>query len=274
MRSWLPVAVICAILVIAVGKTMFKAQSEQVPGPRPGHVPDLGAMATLHAVRPAFQVRTPRPLSVGRRVAVWAALNHAVVARRAPTPDADPIVRLDAATPEGPTNIVLVLRQHLAVDGSIWDLVRLPILPNGTTGWLPRSALNGYNFVTAHLYVELRPRRLELTRGGRVVFTAPIGIGRAGTPTPTGQFYIRDRLTRYASPFYGPIAFGTSARSPVLTDWPAGGYIGIHGTNRPGRLPGAVSHGCVRLRNSDIRRLAALMPVGTPVTIVQQKGPT
>ena len=74
-------------------------------------------------------------------------------------------------------------------------------------------------------------------------------------------------MTRYASPFYGPVAFGTSARSSVLTDWPASGFVGIHGTNRPELLPGRVSHGCIRLRNEDIRELARLMPIGTPITI-------
>ena len=66
---------------------------------------------------------------------------------------------------------------------------------------------------------------------------------------------------------YGPIAFGTNARSTFLTDWPGGGYIGIHGTNAPELLPGRVSHGCVRMRNEDILALSRLMPVGTPVTI-------
>ena len=69
------------------------------------------------------------------------------------------------------------------------------------------------------------------------------------------------------SPLYGSVAFGTSARSAVLTDWPGGGFIGIHGTDRPEILPGRVSHGCIRLRNRDIVRLARLMPVGTPVRI-------
>ncbi|MFN2627549.1 MAG: L,D-transpeptidase [Gaiellaceae bacterium] len=77
----------------------------------------------------------------------------------------------------------------------------------------------------------------------------------------------RSELTRYASPFYGPVAFGTSARSAVLTDWPGGGFIGIHGANEPQLIPGRISHGCIRLRNSDIVRLAALLPVGTPLTI-------
>ena len=88
-----------------------------------------------------------------------------------------------------------------------------------------------------------------------------------GSPTPRGRFYVRNKLTRFRNPFYGPIAFGTSARSAILTDWPAGGFIGIHGTNRPDLLPGAVSHGCIRLRNAAIRRLARLMPIGTPLTV-------
>jgi lipoprotein-anchoring transpeptidase ErfK/SrfK len=58
-----------------------------------------------------------------------------------------------------------------------------------------------------------------------------------------------------------------NARSAVLTDWPGGGFIGIHGTDRPDLLPGRISHGCIRLRNTDVVRLDRLMPVGTPVTI-------
>jgi lipoprotein-anchoring transpeptidase ErfK/SrfK len=74
-------------------------------------------------------------------------------------------------------------------------------------------------------------------------------------------------LTGFSDPIYGPLAFGTSARSAVLTDWPAGGFIGIHGTNQPAILPGRVSHGCIRMRNRDILRLSRRMPVGTPLTI-------
>jgi lipoprotein-anchoring transpeptidase ErfK/SrfK len=118
-----------------------------------------------------------------------------------------------------------------------------------------------------HLVVDRVRFRATLFRGGVAVFSAPVGLGQAQWPTPTGQFYIRDVLTRYRSSIYGPIAFGTSARSPVATDWPAGGYIGIHGTDQPRLIPGAISHGCIRMRNADILRLAAVMPVGTPVTV-------
>jgi lipoprotein-anchoring transpeptidase ErfK/SrfK len=72
---------------------------------------------------------------------------------------------------------------------------------------------------------------------------------------------------RYRSKFFGPLAFGTSARSAVLPDWPGGGFVGVHGTDRPDLIPGRVSHGCIRMRNVDIVRLGRLMPVGTPVTI-------
>jgi lipoprotein-anchoring transpeptidase ErfK/SrfK len=53
----------------------------------------------------------------------------------------------------------------------------------------------------------------------------------------------------------------------VLSDWPRGGVIGIHGTDQPQLIPGRVSHGCVRLINAAVTRLYPLVPVGTPITI-------
>jgi lipoprotein-anchoring transpeptidase ErfK/SrfK len=69
------------------------------------------------------------------------------------------------------------------------------------------------------------------------------------------------------STIYGPWAFGTSAYS-VLSDWPGGGVVGIHGTDQPELIPGRPSHGCIRVPNRDIHRLARLMPIGTPVRIL------
>ena len=43
--------------------------------------------------------------------------------------------------------------------------------------------------------------------------------------------------------------------------------IGIHGTNQPGLIPGAVSHGCVRVSNGRIAHLDRVMPLGTPLKI-------
>jgi lipoprotein-anchoring transpeptidase ErfK/SrfK len=121
--------------------------------------------------------------------------------------------------------------------------------------------------VDAKLIVDIGRLTATLLRGGRVVFRARVGVGQARWPTPRGRFYIRNRLTRFAGPTYGPLAFGTSARSAHLTDWPDGGFIGIHGTDHPELIPGRVSHGCIRMRNADIVALGRLMPVGTPLTI-------
>jgi lipoprotein-anchoring transpeptidase ErfK/SrfK len=121
--------------------------------------------------------------------------------------------------------------------------------------------------VRDRLVVDLDGLRLRLLRRGRPEFSARIGP-RPGPPAhPAGEFLVRNRLEGYKSPVYGPIAFGTSARSPTLTDRPAGRFIGIHGTEESALLPGRVSHGGIRLRNADILRLAQLMPIGTPVTV-------
>jgi lipoprotein-anchoring transpeptidase ErfK/SrfK len=211
--------------------------------------------------RPIITAAAPLPHHQTWR---WAQVLRPVAARS--RPGGKVVARLKTHTPEHTVNIVLVTKTAMH-RGRLWVRVRLPVLPNGTQGWIMRSTLSGYTFVDTHLVVSLRHRRLTLWKEGRAIFRAPVGIGAPGTPTPAGQFYIRDRLTGYASPFYGPIAFGTSARSAVLTEWPAGGYIGIHGTNAPKLIPGRPSHGCIRMRDGDLLQLAKLVPIGTPLTI-------
>jgi hypothetical protein len=224
------------------------------------------ALALPVPVKPAFTVPTPRPLRVRAAGALWAPVDRSVAARAAPRPGAPAVARLDLLTPEGTSNLVSVVEEKV-VDGARWLRVRLPVLPNNTTGWVPRGYLGALVPVDTRLVIDLQRLRAALYRRGRLVFEAPVGVGTAQAPTPRGAFYVRDKLTDFASPFYGPIAFGTSARSAVLTDWPDGGYIGIHGTDEPQLIPGRVSHGCIRMRNEDIIRLARLMPVGTPLIV-------
>jgi L,D-transpeptidase catalytic domain len=214
---------------------------------------------------PAFRVRAV-PEQAARTTYRWAPLLHAVRVRVAPSAGARVVALLPARTPEDTSNLVLVVGRRIDALGRVWVRAHLPVLPNNTTGWLPRTSLGGYGVVHTRLVVDLHALTATLLRDGRPVFRAPIGVGTDASPTPSGQFYVRNRLTSLSS-FYGPLAFGTSARSAVLTDWPDGGFIGIHGTDRPDLIPGRISHGCVRLRNQDIVRLGRLMPVGTPVTI-------
>jgi hypothetical protein len=232
--------------------------------PAPESAPRLGGLPAPPA--PALDVPAPTRLERDPDLSMWSVVNRAATARTAPGAGAA-LARVRTRTPEGTDNLVLVRRRARDARGRVWVEARLPVLPNGTTGWVPRDALGGYRTVHTHLIVDRRRATAVLTRGGRRVFRARVGVGLPQWPTPRGRFYIRNKLVRYRSSFYGPLAFGTSARSPVLTDWPDGGFVGIHGTDRPELLPGQVSHGCIRMGNSDIVRLGRLMPVGTPLTI-------
>lgn len=201
-------------------------------------------------------------------VARYAFLNRSVSAFASPDPSSARVARLDLRTEDGTDELVSVLARAVGRDGDEWVRVRLPVRPNGTTGWVPRRALGELRIVHTWLRIDRDRLRITLVRRGARVFTARIGVGRPSWPTPAGTFYIRDRLQgRSMGSIYGPLAFGTSAHSDVLTDWPGGGVIGIHGTDQPQILPGRVSHGCIRLRNPDILRLGRMLPVGTPVSI-------
>jgi L,D-transpeptidase catalytic domain len=216
---------------------------------------------------PAFLVGRPATLADRPHSSWWAPVRHRAIARRAPTLSAEPIARVPRRTPEGTTNVIQVLGRAHGRSGGVWVQVRLPSGARELTGWLERGALSGYGIVNTRLIVDRAGLRATLLRAGLPVFSTVVGVGQPSSPTPAGEFYVRNRLTRYRSPAYGPIAFGTSARSTAVTDWPGGGFVGIHGTDRPELLPGRVSHGCIRMPNRAIRRLGELMPIGTPVTI-------
>jgi hypothetical protein len=218
-------------------------------------------------VAPAFAAPDPRPIRPDKWDSVWSIVERPTAVRARPAPDSKVVGRLSTVTPEGTDNIVLILDRKIGLDDRLWVRVRFPSLPNGAAGWVPRGSLGGYGVVHTRLVIDLGAFSARLYDRGRMVFESSVGIGGPEWPTPAGAFYVRNRLAGFGDPFYGPVAFGISARSSVLTDWPAGGFVGIHGTDRPELVPGRVSHGCVRMRNRDILKLDRLMPVGTPVTI-------
>lgn len=269
-RSHLTLLVSGALLLAGAGGGLLVAQVlADSSAERLGHrTPAASRESLSDPVEPAFVPPAPKPLGSSDFLAWWSPVRRPVAARAFASEGAPVIGRVHTRTPEGTRNIVQVLGRRRAPDGDLWVQARLASLPNGAVGWVPRAALGGYGSVTTRLVVDLGRLTATLYRRGRRVFRADVGVGRLENPTPTGEFYVRNKLRRYANPFYGPVAFGTSARSATLTDWPAGGFVGIHGTNRPELLPGRVSHGCIRLRNDDILALERLMPVGTPVTIL------
>src|SRR5438876_644671 len=221
--------------------------------------------APLAQASPTFQPRFHR--LTDHKIARWAVVLKRAFVHTAPRVAARVVTRLSTYTTDDTQNIVLVLARLRVTPEQTWYRVRLPILPNNSTGWVLRGNLGQLYTVHTHLYVDRKTFTATLKRRGVTIFRTRVGVGKSYWPTPRGQFYIRDKLTNFGDPFYGPIAFGTSARSAVLTDWPGGGFVGVHGTNEPQLIPGHISHGCIRLRNAAILRLARLMPVGTPLTV-------
>lgn len=189
------------------------------------------------------------------QVAVYAAAASTQPVRQLPSPNADgaPAVFLLQAG-QTPRRVQVLL----------------PVRPNGSTGWVDRDQLRLFSN-PYRLTISVSRHRLQEFRGGQLVSTDPVGIGRGVTPTPSGTYYLTE-LLQPPTPNgpYGPYAYGLSAYSPVLTDFAGGpGQIGLHGTDDPAGLGTNVSHGCIRVANTVITRLAQTVPPGTPVAISQ-----
>jgi lipoprotein-anchoring transpeptidase ErfK/SrfK len=255
-RTGLGTAFALAGLVIAAAVAVVMAGASSGPSSAEPTLP----RSPRSALSPKNVPLGPRPTTY------WAPVLAATAARRSPAGPAV-VAEVPARTPEGTANIVLVIGQAERRAGRLWVRTRVPGLPDDVHGWMPRDALGGYTAVHTRLVIDRERLRATLWRDGRRVFRTVVGAGATATPTPRGEFYVRNQLHKYRSPFYGPVAFGTSARSAAASDWPAGGFVGIHGTDRPDLIPGYVSAGCIRMTNRDILRLARLMPVGTPVTV-------
>jgi hypothetical protein len=225
-------------------------------------LPAVGQAARAKRHEPGRQV-----LSHPGYASTWAYLESATDAYAAPSGHARVLGYLGVTTQDN-TSELLSEQQRVRIHGSWWVQVRLPLRPAGQIGWVPQRALGAPQTVHTYVVVSTEKMTLTLYRNGKVIFSTRVGTGKPSTPTPHGQFYIRDRLDGFPpGSIYGPLAFGTSALSNVETDWPGGGVIGIHGTNEPSLIPGHPSHGCIRVPNWEIVKLARLLPIGTPLTI-------
>lgn len=183
-------------------------------------------------------------------------------------PGGEVLARFERLNVNGVRTVFGVRAERVGADcRAEWYHVQLPRKPNGITGWV-RAADVDVATVTTRIVVDLSERRVTLFDEGREVLSARAAIGSAATPTPTGEYYVNQRLvpTDPTGP-YGPGAIGISAFSEVLTGWAQGGPIAIHGTNRPDLIGRAVSNGCLRVRNDLLLELFERTLAGTPVTV-------
>jgi lipoprotein-anchoring transpeptidase ErfK/SrfK len=149
-----------------------------------------------------------------------------------------------------------------------WERVYLPVRPNGSTGWV-RDRQVDLSLTPYRIDVSLSARMVTVWNGFRVIRRERAGVGRSIVPTPAGTYYLVELLQQpNPNGVYGPYAFGLSAFSNVLYSFGGGpGQIGLHGTNQPWSLGTNASHGCIRISNAGITRLARILPLGTPVRI-------
>lgn len=229
----------------------------------------LGLLAAmLLACAPAASARAARSrdkvLSNETTHTTFAEANDAEPIRTAPNLHAHVITMLRFGTPDGFVQTYVLLRKR-QIGNRTWILLRIPMRPNGRVGWVPLAALTSFQYSNMEIVVNRPTRQLTVFRGGRVIYRAPVGVGTPSTPTPGGHFWITESFSSN-DPFYGPWAFGTSDYS-VLSEWPGGGIVGLHGTNQPGLIPGDPSHGCIRLRNPDVMALSHLVSIGTPLWV-------
>jgi lipoprotein-anchoring transpeptidase ErfK/SrfK len=166
--------------------------------------------------------------------------------------------------------VLPVLGHGSDTNGVEWLQVLLPGRPNGHTGWIKRRAtratVTGWQIV-----ITTSSRRVTVYQQGRKIRVFKAIVGKAGTPTPQGHFFVEEVIRLRAGDVGAPFALALSARSDVFQEFAGGpGQIALHGLSNVGGVLGtAVSHGCVRLGNDAMRWLNVRMGPGVPVTITR-----
>jgi lipoprotein-anchoring transpeptidase ErfK/SrfK len=230
-------------------------------------LPALSAPACL-----AAPARAPQPGAPTAKLAWTARVLYPVHARRAPRPRSAVRARLMHYTAfSRRPNVMLVTGTATDHRGRRWVRVLLPQRPNGSQAWVPRAAV-ALKGTQLRLRIRIGARQLQVLRRGRVIARYPVAVGTGGTPTPLGRFAVQDPLQApaHVSSYLGPYIITLTAHSNVLREFAGGdGLIAIHGTNAPGSIGRAASHGCVRIANAPLRALWRIARAGTPVEIVR-----
>jgi len=134
------------------------------------------------------------------------------------------------------------------------------------------------------LLVDQRAHKVSLYQEGQLTHTWSVATGTGDYPTPTGEFTIgaKRRLPTWVNP--SPKGWGADLPPSIppgpgnplglrALNWHnAGGQdtaIRFHGTEAVGSLGRDASHGCVRMRNSDVVALFDMVDVGAKVVSIR-----
>jgi lipoprotein-anchoring transpeptidase ErfK/SrfK len=138
--------------------------------------------------------------------------------------------------------------------------------------------LGGYSAGT--IVIKTNQRRLYYFVSSDTAILYPVGVGRAGMAwsgtAHIDGMYIKpawsppDMIRRENPRIPNVISSGSSANpmGAAAMTLSGGGQYAIHGTNNPGSIGGFVSHGCIRMYNSDILDLYGRVGLGTKVVVL------
>ncbi|MCP2337733.1 L,D-transpeptidase [Actinomadura rupiterrae] len=176
-------------------------------------------------------------------------------------PGGKPVAVLPSSELGGPTWVPAVEE-----DGE-WLRVLLPSRPNGATGWVTRR---GGGLRTARtpyaITVDVAHRALTLLKDGRQVGRWTVAVGDARTPTPSGRTFVMASLEP-AKRTPSPVVLPLGTHSATLDTFGGGpGTVALHGWPDASVFGKPVTHGCVRVPQDALRRLAEV-PLGTLVRL-------
>jgi hypothetical protein len=120
--------------------------------------------------------------------------------------------------------------------------------------------------------VSLEDHKLALIEDGKVKKIYPVAVGKPSTPSPVGTFAIARRVMNPTYSHDGRVV-PPGPHNPVGSRWMGlsiRGY-GIHGTNEPGSIGKAASHGCIRMAKADLEELYPQVAVGDAVELIGQR---
>jgi lipoprotein-anchoring transpeptidase ErfK/SrfK len=130
---------------------------------------------------------------------------------------------------------------------------------------------------TVNLVLNLKEKQVYVYKGDKVLSKYPVAIGKKGWETPVGEWYVMEKITNpgWTSFKDGKTKIKPGANNPLGERWigfwtDGQDVIGFHGTPNPESIGKAVSHGCVRMHNRDVKALFPLVKVGTTVKVVAQ----
>ena len=127
---------------------------------------------------------------------------------------------------------------------------------------------------TRRIVVSIPDCKLAVLEGGKTVRIFDTAVGAPESPSPSGVFEIVNSIPDPTWYTKGKIV-GPGPANPLGPHWLGlnlKGY-GIHGTSNPASIGHNASHGCIRLRNRDIRELARIVAVGDQVELLAERTP-